>query len=361
MFRRVGAMTGAVVVATMVACSPLVHFPRAANSPTSGVTASTIRVGVPYVDLASLKSLGINIDQGSYPDAYNALINNLNAQGGINGRKIVPYLVAVNPTGTAAAASSCTKLTQDDNVFASLGPLEPLCYQLAGVPTINGNMGGTLSPKAAPNFTIGPPAVAFDPVQIAVFAKDGIFKGKKVGVFSTETEKTETPVVLASLKKQHVDVVQNAVDSAPAADLAASNQQGTIIAQRFKNAGVNVVVGVGTGGTVWPEVMQAIQSTYNPRLVATSYNDVAGYISSKSGNNPTYLKGLVTATPTPSQQVFWNDPGGSEVRPHNQEGLSLDGDRQSHRCLRQRANNLGGRREHLSEHGHVCDHCQSGR
>ena len=31
-------------------------------------------------------------------------------------------------------------------------------------------------------------------------------------------------------------------------------------------------------------------------------------MSAKGGDNPTYLKGAVTATPIPSQQVFWNDP-----------------------------------------------------
>jgi Periplasmic binding protein len=297
----------AAIVGSLVA--PVMGTSPASAAEAAGVSSTSIKVGVPYVDLASLKSLGINIDQGSYPDAYQALIASLNASGGINGRKVVPYLLAVNPTGTAAAATACTQLTEDDTVFASLGPLQPLCYQQAGVPTINGNMNGSLSPRVAPNFTLTPPAPAFDPVLIAVFAKQGIFKGKTVGVFAgSGTDKSEVPFVLAALKQQHVNVAQTAVDSAPQGDLAASNQQVTIIAQRFKSAGVNLVVGVGTGGATWPEAMQAIQSTYNPRLVATNYDDFAGYISSPTGNDPTYLKGALTATPAPSQQVEWNDP-----------------------------------------------------
>ena len=309
MFRRVGAVAGVVVVATitgLIAMSPPLG---ATSSPTTGVTASTIRVGIPYVDLATLKSIGINIDQGSYPDAYNALINNLNAQGGINGRKVAPYLVAVSPTGTAAAASSCTQLTEDDAVFAALGPLQAFCYQSAGVPVILGNMGTSLSSTVAPNFTLTPPVAAFDPVEIAVFSKLGIFKGKRVGVFAGgEADKAEMAVALSALKKQHVNVVKSAVDSAAQGDLPASNQLVTAIAERFKTSGVNLVVGVGTGGATWPQAMQAIQSSYNPRLVATNYGDYAGYISSKSGNDPTYLKGSISATPTPSQQVVWNDP-----------------------------------------------------
>ena len=78
------------------------------------VTATTIRVGIPYVDLAAVRQFGITLDQGSFPDAYNAIIANLNAEGGINGRKLVPYLVAVNPVGTGPAITACTQLAEDD-------------------------------------------------------------------------------------------------------------------------------------------------------------------------------------------------------------------------------------------------------
>lgn len=94
----------------------------------STVTSTPIKVGFPYVDLAPLQAEGITIDQGSYPDAFNALIANLNAQGGINGRKIAPYLVSVNPISTTATDSACTQLTEDDNVLVALQPVYPLCY-----------------------------------------------------------------------------------------------------------------------------------------------------------------------------------------------------------------------------------------
>ena len=102
-----------------------------------GVTANTITVGIPYVDLAAVdQQFGLKINQGSYPDAYNALFQQINAAGGINGRKIVPVFVAVNPTGTAAAASSCTQLTEDKHVFVAFSPLSPICYLEHGTPTI---------------------------------------------------------------------------------------------------------------------------------------------------------------------------------------------------------------------------------
>ena len=69
-----------------------------------------------------------------------------------------------------------------------------------------------------------------------------------------------------------------------------------------------MVVGVGTGSANWLEGMQAIQSTYTPRLVATSYNDLAGYVDEKGGDDPTYLKGVVAADPAPSEPSEWEAP-----------------------------------------------------
>lgn len=199
-------------------------------------------------------------------------------------------------------------MTEDDNVFVAFGPIYPLCYQQAGVATINGDMGATLSPSAAPNFTLTPPAAAFDPLQISVYTEQGIFKGKKIGVIGASVDQTEIPIVLAALRKQHVDVVQSAIDSAPQGDTAANNQQIQVIAQRFESEGVKVVVGVGTGASGWLQGLNGIQSTYAPRIVATSYSDFAGTVSAKGGDDPTYLKGAITATPIPTQQVFWDDP-----------------------------------------------------
>ena len=209
-----------VPVATAIVPSAWALPAAATPSPTPGVTASTIRVGIPYVDLSSLAALGIKLNQGSFPDAYNAMIANLNAHGGINGRKVVPYLVAVNPTGTAAASTACTQLTEDDKVFVALAPLSPNCYlQQHHTPTIQAQAQVGTSAGSAPNFTLEAPAAAYDPLQVAVFDKEGVFKGKKVGVYGgTTADEQELSVVQSALKKLHVNVVVSALNAAPATD-----------------------------------------------------------------------------------------------------------------------------------------------
>jgi hypothetical protein len=57
-----------------------------ATSPANeGVTSKTINIGIPYVNFAALAKSGVNINEGNIPDAYNALIGNMNDHGGVDG------------------------------------------------------------------------------------------------------------------------------------------------------------------------------------------------------------------------------------------------------------------------------------
>ena len=303
----VGVAIAAVIVAML---SGLLGVgPASASTGTQGVTATTIRVGIPYVDVAAVKAVGVNINWGNVTDAFNAVIANVNDHGGINGRKIVPYIIAVDPTGAAPAATACTELTQDDKVFAVIAPLEPTCYLQAGVPVINGVLEAASGTGLAQDFSsLGPPASTYDPLELSIFSKQGIFKNKKVGVFAgVTTDDAELKIVQASLSKLHVNVVSSAVDSAPQGDLSAENEQLAVIAQRFQATGVNEVVAVGYGSAVWPEGLSAIQSSYNPPWVATSESDFTGDVG--GSNDPKYLENVVTSSPIPGGATIWADPG----------------------------------------------------
>src|SRR5580658_9062370 len=120
--RFVIAAASAVVLTTALASIGTGSAPAGAAT-TQGVTASTIRIGIPYVDFAAVRAIGVNLNPGNTVDAYKALIDNMNAHGGIDGRHIVAYLIAVDPTSAAPAATSCTQLTQDDQVFVAIAPL----------------------------------------------------------------------------------------------------------------------------------------------------------------------------------------------------------------------------------------------
>ena len=159
------ALAAAAIVVTSALASVGTGPLAGAATTTQGVTASTIRIGIPYVDFAAVRALGVNLNPGNYADAYQALIANMNAHGGILGRHIVAYLDAVNPVGVAAGGHLVHATHEDDKIFVAIAPLMPDCYLADNVPTINGS---GLEQKTgiagwAPNFTLTPPSSAYDP------------------------------------------------------------------------------------------------------------------------------------------------------------------------------------------------------
>lgn len=306
-FTRVAAFLATLLFAMQLADTS----PAGASSPADqGVTAKSINIGIPYVNFAALQSLGVTLNDGSFPDAYNALIANLNAHGGVDGRKLVPYYVEMNPAVPSQATSSCAQLTEDNKVFVAISPVFPDCYQQDhDTPVIAGSLPGTLPKGVAPDFTLVTPASAYDPLQFAMFKKLGVFKNKKVGLYVGETsDEPELKIVQSALKKLHVNVVLSAINSTPETDPVASDQEVQSIALRFQSAGVNEVIGVGgAGSTSWPIALLANQSSYKPPWIATNESSLLSYVQSAKGNNP-YLDNVMASTPIPSFYQWWQDP-----------------------------------------------------
>jgi hypothetical protein len=308
--RKIATLFAGAMLVTAIVVVDTPSLASGSSSPSTGVTATTIRVGIPYDDFSSVLKFGVTLDEGNFPDAYSALIADMNAHGGINGRRIVPYLVPVSQLGTAPAATACTQLTEDDKVLVALFPDQPDCYrQEHGTPTINGNFQSAQALGGVPNFSVGPPPGVYDQLQLRVFDRHGAFEGKKLGLFAGGlTDQSELRVVQATLRSLHVPVVQTAVQDAPIGDASAYNQQMSLIAQRFKVAGVNEVIAVGSGSYVWPESLQAIQSSYNPRWVATSEGDLEFAVLTARSISSRYLRNVLTSNGAPPNELFWRTP-----------------------------------------------------
>jgi len=87
-----------------------------------GVTADSVKIGVTLINYDLIKDLPdvseVRLDQQRI---YQAYIDNVNANGGIAGKKIVPVYKLYIPVGSAGLITICTALTEDDNVFATIG------------------------------------------------------------------------------------------------------------------------------------------------------------------------------------------------------------------------------------------------
>ena len=266
------------------------------RSDDSAVTKDQIKIGITYVDVASLKARGINLDHGDYEKSYLAVINDLNAKGGINGRKIVPVFAPVNPIGTDPAQAACVKLTEDEKVFAAIGFFlndGPLCYlEQHDTPVVGGTITSEYLARAkAPWYTLEAGDTASAQVVDAL-VKEGVFKKGKVGVISHSQEKPLLDnVVLPALKRNNVKVTSAIID-APASDTVAAQAQADTIIQRFKSDGIktilaagNAIVAAGRGVAKTPD--------YRPRMVSTLQNTMAAYVNDKS-NDLSVMENAIT-------------------------------------------------------------------
>jgi hypothetical protein len=274
---------------------------------TQGVTSSEIHVGIPWVDFQALKSIGVNINHGNYVQAYTALIDHMNAQGGINGRKIVPTFVPENPASSTDPAKNCAQLTQDDKVFSAFGPVYATCYLNAGVSTIAGVYATGATAGAAENFNLTPPASALDPLIIKTLGTSH-FKGKKVAIYAGGTaDASDLGTVEADIKAQGGEVVSTGTNTAPASDQAATNQQFGVIAQKFQSAGANLVVALGSGSNGWPTGLVNDQISYNPSWIAMESDTVIAYAQGATAS-PSHLTNMVTLSPSIDQTDAWKTP-----------------------------------------------------
>jgi ABC-type branched-subunit amino acid transport system substrate-binding protein len=274
----------------------------AASAP--GVTKDDITVGVTYVDLAAIRDV-TNIDHGDYEKSYQAVIDDLNKRGGVNGRKLVPVFAKVNPLGTTPAQEACIKLTEDQHVFAVMGFFlndAPLCYVAQhDTPILGGQITKALLSQAkAPWTTLDSGAEVASRVTDAL-AKAGALKGK-LGIIAVAAEEQSLlkDVVLPALKRNGIKGT-SAVLVSPTNDALAGVQEAGTVLERFKADGVKTVLAVGNSSLV---VVNALAKTdYRPRLVSTSYPTFQA-AAINPATDASVMKNAVTA----DVGVDFNDP-----------------------------------------------------
>src|SRR5215475_15765160 len=85
----------------------------------TGVTDKTIKIGVALVDFECIAPY-IQTTRIDEYKVYDAFIADINAKGGVAGRKLVPVYHTFCPIVPAPALALCTQFTEDDRVFAVL-------------------------------------------------------------------------------------------------------------------------------------------------------------------------------------------------------------------------------------------------
>lgn len=281
MKRRV-VLSAVAVVAVLAAAMGASGAAVAASAPTPGVTATTIRVGFIYPDLANLPAGFTLPDTGNQLDQAKAFVDDLNQRGGINGRTVdlEPYKYSL--TGSDALAemrAKCLSATEDDKVFAVLTPsyfADPvLCVTqqhktpmiLAGGTTqdIVGKSKGLLY---LTNFTTEHAIQAL--VDPLVTSK--ALKGKKVAVLLEDTPGFDTAIengLVKPLAKHGVSIADKVTIAATADGISAL----PAAVQRLKSEGVDGVF-LGVNAIFSSLFMQAAaKADYTPQYFASDLSE----------------------------------------------------------------------------------------
>jgi ABC-type branched-subunit amino acid transport system substrate-binding protein len=100
---------------------------------TQGVTATTVTIGVVVLKNGDkyANSFGFAISYGDAEREFKALVDDVNARGGVAGRRVTTVIAYYDVGGAAIdkealQASLCSQFTQDHKVFAVLMPYNPL-------------------------------------------------------------------------------------------------------------------------------------------------------------------------------------------------------------------------------------------
>ncbi len=279
-----------------------------------GVTSDTIKLGLVYLDLEKVKDL-VNIDHGDLPGAYRDLATYINENGGINGRSIEIVDGAVDPIDASSAAAVCTKLTEDEHVFAVVGEVLANTVPCFITDHATAAVGGLITDAEeqagkAPWFSWQPSAERSAEQTVKGYLANGTFDGKKVAVVAaTGSESLMNDVVGPMLKQAGVEVVDTAVLT-PSQDAAALVNETQTYAERFRSDGAEIVVVLDVAFI--PFAQGLAKTDYRPQLVATNTGQVAGYLARKDYS---VMPGTLSGG-TPGDTGQWSDPAMQECVDH---------------------------------------------
>ena len=271
------------------------------NSLGPGITKSSIYVGLVDIKNSGAGNAALGASGASSPVDYrrpwNIVINDLNAKGGIAGRKIVPVWATFDVTSSQTidqqAQAACSTWTQDNKVFAifggDAGGVTQVCTEKAHA--INAVPAGDSTPETFHNYphfieTSGMNIVRQGPVTVKGLAAQNYYtSGARLGIVTWDAPNYREAIAngyLPTLRSIHVTpATQTAYVHVPASfnDLGGMNSDINSAVLRFANEHITHVMivdgsaGVCAGACLGFEFLNQAQSQrYHPRYGFNDYN-----------------------------------------------------------------------------------------
>lgn len=279
--------------------------PDARSAP--GVTATEVRLGITYFvnGDAAARAAGANITRGDEKKNWQAVVDEVNARGGVAGRRVVPVYYAYDAQSTQTMESqeqeACTAFTQDTRVFAVVqnGTANfTACLHGAGV--LHATPGSYLGfdrefyRRYPTYFGQRPSQERLQADLVSALRRQTYFSGwdtargapadtkPKVGVIVVdrpEITRTVDSVLLPALSRAGHPVDRNSIYRVPATPSAGEAGPGAAAMQnavlRFRQEGVTHVIVLDiNGATTFLFAQQSSNQAYFPRLGITSASGI---------------------------------------------------------------------------------------
>jgi len=216
-----------------------------------GVTDDTITIGLTHLDLDAIREQGvIDTNHGPMAEHMQAMLDHINAEGGVGGRTLEMVVAPYDPIDATASQAACLELTEDNEVFAVLGGVRGdgvLCYTEQHETIAITHSGLTQERLARANAPYASVSAAADQ-QVEAFIADaaerGLFDGLTVAVASLDAVDMGRDVAVPALEAAGVDV---AFESFPDGDGTVGGAAGALSVdiESMRQRDVDAVVMVG--------------------------------------------------------------------------------------------------------------------
>jgi len=260
-----------------------------ASTSTRGVSAKAINVGFPVVALNSLagkEGFAQDVEFGEQIKAIHFFVNQINRQGGINGRAINPIIATFDPTDEASVRALCKDWTEGSPAaFAVIDGVgtwisdNQLCVTQEGhTPLISQwTTVSNWTQKGAPYlWWTGPDDAAIIQATVNWGLQSGLLgNGRKVGVIAGDRASDQAALnqyLIPDLQRAGVDATVQTIAADPS-ETATTNTEAPLVVQKLKAAGVDSLIPLIPFNVFFPVLQAQTQQQYYPKLLLSDYEE----------------------------------------------------------------------------------------
>jgi ABC-type branched-subunit amino acid transport system substrate-binding protein len=220
----------------------------------TGVSATQVKVGVMMIDFSCIEKF-VDAVEPEQQRAFQVYFDDINAKGGINGRKLVAVFKTYCPLDLATELTACTSLTDDSQVFAAIGTFyDPngnaqLCFAKEHRTIIIGSpLTQALIDRGPPGFMLTTDITSERRLRVimALLKEKNTLAGRKVAVIDVAADRPRVrSVVVPALHDLGVQRGTDATLTVSGADTTAALAQLDSFTEHWKTEGTNALILVG--------------------------------------------------------------------------------------------------------------------